>query len=604
MLIALPLFASAIALNAGHNHIVAMPTHEYREDCGTKRAFGLVPGAAALLQQENVPGAGIDKFEPFEKVLKDGFLVYGCVKDYMYYRGDKFGDNKHDYKLGQRANVSIVHYEAFVAKEDRHEMTQKVCFEFCRTVPNMGFFGIVNGRGCYCTPYFKPMESDSEICDSVCEGDNTLMCGGKSKSSIFAMHFCASTEEDLAEKFVAAGAAMVMKSSIDFKVGNAKQVADHLQGAGETIQKNFGAVGDSGATSHAQAAKVFAGKLLHKADEAKKVSTKIGKLGNAGSALKDFHKPETVTKAERIMEETDETVAKGEAVADELDELIAQGVGEEAVEHKINSSAQYYPIMYFVDKEFDSVPSTCAGDMVGEPIVGTEDTCATTCDTNIHSCVGYQFFSNGAASICVLLSKFTSAFYYTGCGPSKKSALVQAPSFLQRDITGKTTAKFLLMGKKEACPFDTEITSPAECLEAYNTVGAGNFKYPAQGKYSRAASWNPAFPTLEPLFVGAWPGVPNHCSMQFEATPDSPWVEDYKDQTPHFSTNAATDNAKFNSGEYRMLCKKMEKAEVQWHEPKCVAKLSKFEGTTLKPDGSGKCKQCLKDLTKADRCYK
>jgi len=37
---------------------------------------------------------------------------------------------------------------------------------------------------------------------------------------------------------------------------------------------------------------------------------------------------------------------------------------------------------------------------------------------------------------------------------------------------------------------------------------------------------------------------------------------------------------------------------------KCQAKFSAFEGTTLKPDGSGKCKQCLKKLTKADRCFK
>jgi len=38
-------------------------------------------------------------------------------------------------------------------------------------------------------------------------------------------------------------------------------------------------------------------------------------------------------------------------------------------------------------------------------------------------------------------------------------------------------------------------------------------------------------------------------------------------------------------------------------EAHCVAKGSKFEGTTLKPDRSGKCKQCLKEATKADRCY-
>jgi len=36
---------------------------------------------------------------------------------------------------------------------------------------------------------------------------------------------------------------------------------------------------------------------------------------------------------------------------------------------------------------------------------------------------------------------------------------------------------------------------------------------------------------------------------------------------------------------------------------RCMAKLSKFEGTTLKPDPSGKCKQCMKKLVNAQRCY-
>jgi len=34
----------------------------------------------------------------------------------------------------------------------------------------------------------------------------------------------------------------------------------------------------------------------------------------------------------------------------------------------------------------------------------------------------------------------------------------------------------------------------------------------------------------------------------------------------------------------------------------CMAKLVDFEGTTLKPDLSGKCDMCLKDVTKAARC--
>jgi hypothetical protein len=346
LLVILPCVAAGV-LDMQHEHIVATPMHQYKQECGTQSKLHLIPGAMSMLQQDNVPGAGIDKFEPFQTVLKDGFLEVDCIKDYMYYRGDKFGDNKHDYKLGPVSGVSIVHYDAFVAKEDRVEMTQKVCFEFCRTVPNMGFFGLVNGRGCYCTPYFKPMESDSTQCDAVCEGDNTLVCGGKSKSSVFAMHMCDSTADDLKTR---TDAAMSLKASIDQKVGAAKGLSAFGQGSGEALQKSFGAVGDSGAAGHAQAMKVFAGKLEHKAEDGEKIAKALGELQEQGNALSDFTNPETVTKAERTMESVDKKVAEGEAVADELDDLIALARSEKT---KTDAAKQYYPVMYFVDKEFE-----------------------------------------------------------------------------------------------------------------------------------------------------------------------------------------------------------------------------------------------------------
>jgi hypothetical protein len=451
------------ALDASQERIVSMPMHSFAQDCGTESSLRLNHKAVALLQHNNVPGAGIDAFKPFKTVLKDGFLEVDCVKDYMYYRGDKFGDNKHDYKLGPVSNVSIVHYAAFVAKEDQVEMTQKVCFEFCRTVPNMGFFGIVNGRGCYCTPYFTPMESDSTQCDAVCEGDNTLMCGGKSKSSVFAMHMCASTEEDLGARSDTAGG---LKSDMDAKVKTAKGLSKDMQTMGEDLQKSFGQVGDSGASGVAQDAKVFAGTLLHKVEDADAVAVKLGSLVKDGSGLKDFTAPETVTKAERIMEGIDEEVAAGELVTDELDKLTALASPSKTT---TGAAKQYYPVMYFVDKEFESVPTTCSGAKVAEPIVGkSEDGCATACDANIHECVGFQYFKKGDTELCYLFSKFSTGFYYTGCGKGKKLEFLQA------------------------APFDA----------------------------------------------------------------------------------------------------------------KCYAKLSKFEGTTLKPNPSGKCEQCFKELTKADRCYK
>jgi len=430
-----------------------MPMHQFAQDCGTKSQLRIAPGAASLLQGSNVPGAGIDKFKPFDTVLKDGFLLVDCVKDYMYYLGDKFGDNKHDYKLGPVSNVSIVHYEKFVAKEDQVEMTQKVCFEFCRTVPNMGFFGIVNGRGCYCTPYFTPMESDSTQCDAVCEGEKSTMCGGKSKSSVFAMHMCDSTKDDLGTR---SGTASSLKATMDGKVKNAEGLSKDMQSMGAKLQKTFGAVGDSGASGLMQDAKVFAGDLEHQAEDADEAAKKLGSLATDASGLKDFTDPATVTKAERIMEDIDESVAAGEKVTDELDKLVSLASPSPT---KAGAAKQYYPVMYFVDKEFDDVPSTCTGAKVAKPIVGeSEDGCASACDANIHSCVGFQYFKDGDKSTCFLLSKFETGFYYTGC---KKAPL----------------------------------------------------------------------------------------------------------------------------------------------EAKCFAKLSKFEGTTLKPNPSGKCAQCFKKLTKADRCY-
>merc|ERR1719454_1903054 len=260
-----------------------------------------------------------------DTVLKDGFLLVDCVKDYMYYRGDKFGDNKHDYKLGPVSNVSIVHYEAFVAKEDQVEMTQKVCFEFCRTVPNMGFFGIVNGRACYCTPYFTPMASDSSQCDAVCEGDKTLMCGGKSKSSVFTMHMCASTEEDLAARQATATG---MEATLKGMASSAEDASNGLQDGGEHVQKSLGNVGDSGAANLGQAAKVHAGTIVHKSEDALAIAKKLGEL--VKFKMTDATDPAQVTQAERTMEAIDETVAEAEVVSDELEALLkAEVVSDE-----------------------------------------------------------------------------------------------------------------------------------------------------------------------------------------------------------------------------------------------------------------------------------
>jgi len=149
------------------------------------------------------------------------------------------------------------------------------------------------------------------------------------------------------------------------------------------------------------------------------------------------------------------------------------------VEVPFSSFDQYYPAMYFVDKDYENVPATCSGPLAAKPIVsGSKDACASACDLNIHTCVGFQYFKSNGKELCFLLSGFNTGSYYTGCGKS----------FLQ-----EKSKSFLL---------------------------------------------------------------------------------------------ADTHDAK--------------KAP---YEAGCYAKLSKFVGTTLEPNPSGKCDQCFKELTKADRCF-
>jgi len=504
-----------------------MPRWMYKSDCFKSKPV------TGLLQY--VPGAGIDKFTPFDTVLKDGFSEIDCVKDYMYNHGDKFGDNKHDYKLETVSHVSIVHYDAHVKKEDRQPMTQDRCFEFCRTVPNMGFFGLTNGRNCYCAPYYKQMAGDSSQCDAICPGDNTMMCGGKSKSSIFSLHNCDSTKGDLAD---ADKSADTLAKTMDKNTAKAKSLSDDMQKNAAALQKSFGAVGDSGATGLMQAAKVAAGKLVEAAKGVDAISKEL--KGHSGDAKKitDFKDAKEVTEAERIMERVAATVAKGAAANAALEKLIA--LASPSPDDK-NSANEYMNVMHFVDSKYETNPSTCSGDAVNDPITGESvDGCASACNANFQKCVGFQYFAD--EKLCFLFSNFNTATYYTGC-----------KSFLQKS----SGASICASGEGKTCSCDGDVFFGRKFKKG--KPGSGDLssldQIKSEGNYNKK------------LIFGSI-----KCSVK-ELGPD-PKLDYYK----------------------HCFCEK--KAKVA-----CYAKLSKFEGTTLKPDGSGKCKECFKKATKADRCW-
>merc|ERR1719420_2171022 len=214
-------------------------------------------GAAQVLKDEGRSITGtIDSAEkdktvtPYVKIFKDGYSFSLCAKDSMYDFGDKYGLNKDQFKQ-HHLNISIVKYSDIVLKENQKAMTPKVCFEFCRTVPNMVYFGLRTGKDCYCMPFFTKAESGTEICDYPCPGDPVQMCGGKTKSGLFEMHMCADTAGDLLYSAVNAEQELVYMYDTVFMTD---KIANWLDTTGQALQKIAGKGGDPGAADLAQLA--------------------------------------------------------------------------------------------------------------------------------------------------------------------------------------------------------------------------------------------------------------------------------------------------------------------------------------------------------------
>jgi hypothetical protein len=450
-------------------------TRNWKRDCGKR-----IPRRFSFVQSNSTnPGAGMDKddIEPFDKVLKDGFMLVDCVKDAMYEAGDKFGDNRHNYKMGDVAGVSIVRYSDHVPKEDRKGMTHDVCFDFCRTIPDMLFFGISNGRDCYCTPYYKAMASDSSSCDATCPGQSSLMCGGKSKNSMFSMHMCATTEEDLTTQ---EENTKDLKADLKELSDDMKNLAEEGEDAANTMQESLGKAGDPAGAKLMQEAKAWAGKLLAKSKDGlefvDKLSELLGKVSDVGNDFEDF---ENVKKAESLTAVMRKATRKGDDLYDELKEaynLVDPELDDTDDDNDriADSAKQYMKIMHFVDKKFvDDVPSTCGGDLLNKPIFGrSKDACAAACDEEVGSCVGFSFFEDDDTTLCFLYSKFESVQYFSGCKDSEeflqmtkhtKSAPFQANCFAKLATFEGTTLKPDPEGKCKQCL--KEATNAKRCFE-------------------------------------------------------------------------------------------------------------------------------------------
>lgn len=436
-----------------------------------------------------LPGAGMvpDDIQPFQTVTKDGFLMTECVKDAMLEHGDKFGNNRHSYKMEDVANVSIVHYAEIIPKEDREKMSIDLCFDFCRTVPNMVYFGLNAGRDCYCMPYYKAMPGDSSNCDEVCEGEPSQMCGGMVRSSVFEMHTCADTLSDLED--VTTKVEDVIFLHLQDLANHLKDVADEGTSDATSLQEIFGLAGGIEVSTYMQDAKVYAGELLDSVAKAQKLIDAMQDPYDAAqrSMSRNLQNFENIKVAEDAIKALKEGLTEAEERKYEMKNYMKVAhpvslMGEEGY-NATEASLQYYPIMYFADKEFQTRfvvegftmwqhPTTCTGGFIQIVFGGVMDDCAHACDQYPGKCDGFQFmdFNDG---MCILFESIKTVQVWEGCNRDDAPApfMVQCVGKLSRleGVGGIAPRKDKVL--EEARKIRQGTGKCAHCLESLDKFG-------------------------------------------------------------------------------------------------------------------------------------
>lgn len=579
------------------------------------------------------PGAGLGEIEPFDRVLKDGFMKLKCIKDALFEHGDKFGANKHDYKLGDVSNVSIVHYNMHVPKEDRKAMTPTVCFDFCRTVPDMLNFGLVNGRECYCAPFHKAMASDSTECDSVCEGDPTQMCGGQGKSNVYDMHQCNDGAQVLA---VAAIHSRTVKLALDDLVTKAKDAAEGKQALAVEFQEMFGQAGDPAAGALMQLAKQSAGKLLQAAEDAESVSIRMTEpietavtltglgltafddspdLGIAKLPLStfvldlidtqkagEFMKFEVAKKGDDLVKLMTETTPQAQKLLAELQKLY------------LLSEPMVNPFFYVWEGPCETDDDGCVMSLQhgGDKYYNDEHCVIEVQGGSIEFEVDH-FETEHDYDVLTVNGKD-----YSGDG-SGLSDVKEASGDIIWQADDIVAAKgFKLCGKSAVKNDKTEEERGVEYYPAMYFVDKEQKDFPMTCSGTVIGS---------PIYFKSYHGCAAACDAHVGSCVGFSYYP-----TEVGKPNLCFLFSDFTSGQYYTGCEEGGAGEEDERPPKkkkalflqkgnstlgrvdqplteepthpvCVAKLSKFVGTTLKPDKSGKCKQCMKELTEAKRCW-
>jgi hypothetical protein len=385
------------------------------------------PGAVQKLAGGGADGT-VDGVSPHMNVYKDGFWDAGCLSDEMVKTGDKFGDGKFNYKSQGSANTSVVFYGEIVEPDSQKPMTPKVCFEFCRTVPDMTFFGLIYGRECYCSHYWKKTTGEG-VCDLPCEGDAGSICGGAELSSMYQMHKCvgglAQDVEDLEAKVDETYEGLTAAETVLHDQGEA------LQLSGEKLES----YAEGSASGLAQAAKVAAGPVIHASEDLAELVGEIDALtlGPDPSADLSFDERKEVEEYMKSIKEIMDASEQAMAAGDELQ--AATGTKEKQTEYEVT----FVQAMRQIDAEYQDKMVVCEGDSTGMPKVGLSwSECAEACDKEAPKasedyCVYFQHFEfPGESPLCFLYTDITAVTTYN-CDLPKELTEAEPPSMMQTE---------------------------------------------------------------------------------------------------------------------------------------------------------------------------
>lgn len=356
------------------------------------------------------------------KIYKDGYFEIGCIKDYMYYHGDKFGNNKFSYEIGAISHVSIIFPLDYVPKSDQKPMTVAYCYSMCRQLSSISFFGIMNGKDCYCTPYVKAMAGDDSTCTQPCEGDKGAMCGSATKSTVFQMHSCDDTAVSLQGAMTSAGTLITKLDDLSTPVKEAGEMVDKTAAA---MKDAFGKVGDPEVSNLFQESLSVGSSLKMLAGKCSKLKTTMQGTSSEATTIEaeDLTVSANADKADAIMATIEGEKASAEMCIADMTRMMktVAPAYEGGMENTTNASAQYYPIMYFVNKDFVDSPTSCSGKLLATYVGVSKDECAASCDgTSLAGCMGFFYVPKEAAtpepkvpnSFCFTFSAITSIQYY------------------------------------------------------------------------------------------------------------------------------------------------------------------------------------------------